>query len=102
MNGFYITSTGDKVILEQSEIIELSGRDIIELVLPDGVGVIWCWNNKLTELVIPNGVKQINCSGNQLTELIIPDNCRVYCDPSVKLITRTMFNRSKRLKNLLK
>jgi hypothetical protein len=100
--GFYITSKGDKVILELSDHISVTSKDLIELFIPDGIIEINCGDNQLTRLILPDSVEYIYCWNNNLTELIIPDNCKVNCDHNVKLITRTMFNRSKRLKQILK
>jgi hypothetical protein len=121
MNGWYITSTGGKVILEPPYSIAVARMDLIELVIPDGaidvecfgnnltkliipdsVKYIRCWDNNLTELIIPDQVKYINCRNNKLTELVVPDGCRVNCDESVNQINKTMYNRSNRLKNILK
>ncbi len=121
MKGWYIARDGSKHELESDYIINLSSMDIVKLVIPNGAKKVYCYNNKLTELVIPNGVievycwlnkltelylpcsvEYIDCKNNQLTELIVSDNCEVSCDDHVNVINRTMYNRSKRLKNLLK
>ncbi len=86
--------------LTSSVFLEKCG--IVELVLPDWTKYINCRDNKLTELIIPDSVQYINCMDNNLTELIVPDDCKVHCDPNVMIITKTMYNRSKRLKNILK
>jgi hypothetical protein len=121
MKGWYIDIYGVKRELEQTNRINLGSRQITELIIPNDVKVVCCNGNHLTKLIIPNGVKEVYCNGNNLTELAIPDsvkwvycwdnnlteliypdNCYVKCDPNVKLITRTMYNRSKRLKAILK
>ncbi len=121
MKGWYKTSDGTLYELETTNDISLCYMDLIELVIPDGVRVVWCWNNKLTELIIPDSVvavlcdknlltklivpdqvEYINCRNNQLTKLIVSDNCAVDCDPGVNRINKLMYNRSKRLKNILK
>jgi hypothetical protein len=121
MNGWYIKNNGVKHELIMDCNILLNESDINELVLPSGARNVYCWRNNLTELIIPDGLEQIDCSSNQLTELIVPDsvmwihcydnnltelivpdNCKVNCDPNVMIITKTMINRSNRLKNLLK
>jgi hypothetical protein len=120
MNGWYITD-GNLYELETANRIELCNKDITELVIPDGVKDIWCWENKLTKLILPNTIEYINCYDNNLTELIIPDsvvfvhcinnnltelivpdNCIVECDNTCLVITRTMYNRSVKLKSILK
>jgi hypothetical protein len=119
--GFYITSKGIKNELVSTYTIMLSYNDLIELVipygvkevacydnkltkldLPDSVKIINCHNNNLTKLIIPDSVEYIDCRYNQLTELVVPDNCKVKCDNKCVVITRTMYNRSKRLKQILK
>jgi hypothetical protein len=104
MKGWYKTSDeyGFKHCFERNYNIGLNGRRITELVIPDGVKQIWCISNNLTELIIPSSVELIDCRYNKLTELIVPDNCMVFCDDTVKVITRTMYNRSNRLKAILK
>jgi hypothetical protein len=120
-NGYYITQRGLKYDIEEVTDINLDFHNVIELVISSGPKTIWCRNNYLTNLAIPDGIEYIRCSNNKLTkldlpdsvqyvkcinnnltELIVPDNCEVYCDPHVKVITRTMYNRSKRLKDILK
>ncbi len=100
--GWYIKSTGEKVILKTDHRIDLINMDIVELFITNGVTHVECRDNNLTKLDLPDSVQFINCRNNRLTELIIPDDCKVLCDPDVRVITRTMFNRSNRLKNLLK
>jgi hypothetical protein len=130
MKGWYIaaqshevgiTSDRIKYELEANLYIHLEKKNLIELVIPDGADRVYCDNNYLTELIIPNGVKQVYCYNNKLTkldlpdsieyiecwynkltELIVPDNCRVDCDPNVMIITQTMYNRSIKLKAILK
>ncbi len=102
MNGWYKTSDGIKHKVDATEYIVLNNMGIIELVLPDGIKKVYCWNNNLTELDLPDSVEWINCRANKITELICPDNCGVNCDNMCKVITRTMYNRSNRLKNILK
>jgi hypothetical protein len=102
MKGWYITSDGSKHELIQSGAIYLNNMDLIELVIPNRVVQIRCNGNKLTELIIPDKVEWINCMNNNITELIVPDDCIVHCDDTCKVITRTMYNRSKRLKAILK
>jgi hypothetical protein len=101
MKSWYVNDYGKKE-LEPSDLINLSYMDLTELVLPDGVKEVWCRNNQLNELIIPDQVEYISCKGNNLTELIVPDHCIVDCDNTVKVITRTMHNRSNRLKAILK
>jgi hypothetical protein len=102
MNGWYIKSNGVKVILESTDDIDLHYMCLIELVIPDGVTHIWCYGNQLTKLDLPDSVQFISCWNNFLTELIVPDNCRFDCDYTVNVITKTMYNRSKRIKAILK
>jgi hypothetical protein len=101
MKGWYKTSKGIKYEL-YLDFINVSGMDITELVIPYGVKQIWCISNKLTELIIPDSIISIRCRHNNITELIVPDHCEVECDESVNIITRTMYNRSNRLKAILK
>jgi hypothetical protein len=121
MNGWYIGLGGRRYDIESYHIISLTNKNIIELFIPNGVidvycgrnnltklvipyGVreVYCSDNLLTELIVPESVKKLYCSDNQLTELIVPDDCYVVCDNTVKLINKTMYNRSKRLKTILK
>ena len=65
--GYYITASNEKVILESKKFINVSNRDI-------------------TELVIPEGCKSVSCSNNQLTSLVIHEGCeKVWCDMNVEL-----------------
>ncbi len=102
MKGWYKTSDGTLHELYLTYIIDLHNMDVVELVIPDGVEEVHCDENKLTELIIPYSVERICCWGNNITELIVPDNCIVQRDPGCVVITRTMYNRSIKLKNLLK
>ena len=80
-NGYYITSSGEKVILKVTNTIDVSSKDIIELVLPEGIKSVYCSKNQLTELVLPEGIKNVYCYNNQLTELVLPEGIKdVYCD----------------------
>jgi hypothetical protein len=102
MKGWYITSDGLKCeFISTTGIITVSSMNITELVIPDGVKEVFCYDNQLIKLDIPDSVTYISCKRNSLTELIIPDHCGVYRDESCKVITRTMFNRSNRLKSIL-
>ncbi len=101
MNGWYKTSDGTKHIIESRKIINLSQKDIVELVIPNNTEWISCRLNNLTELIIPDSVEWIDCENNKLTELGVPNECQIYCDKSVKLTSKLMYNRSKRLKNIL-
>jgi hypothetical protein len=128
-NGYYITSDGTKHILEPNNSIYLCNMGIIELVLPDGIKIINCRDNKLTELIIPEGTERVWCWGNELTKLDLPDSvikADCYFNKLTELIvpdillnnyseeallgydndcipiSRTMFNRSKHLKSILK
>ena len=79
--GYYITSNGERVILKSQTILDLSYRNIVELVIPEGCKYVSCWSNQLTELVIPEGCETVYCNDNRLTKLIIPDGCeKVFCD----------------------
>ncbi len=130
MNGFYIKKDGIANELIPVERINVGCMGIVELptvwdcsaiVIPDSVKKVYCYHNKLTKLILtdsveyiecynnqlteldlPDSVERIHCRDNYLTELIVPDDCIVDCDDTVKVITRTMFNRSKRLKAILK
>jgi hypothetical protein len=101
MKGWYKTSDGTLHEFEAPYGINLNNKGIIELVIPDGVKEVSCYDNYLTELVIPDQVELIYCWNNKLTELIVPDDCKVLCDKDVQVITRTEL-RSKRLKAILK
>ena len=74
--GYYITADGQKIDLKPIPELMLGGvwaRNITELVIPDGVGAVWCHNEILTKVTIPKGVKYAYFHDNQLTELILPD-----------------------------
>jgi hypothetical protein len=101
MKGWYKTSYGAKYEFYPTDYINLSNHDITELVINDGAIVIHCRDNNLTKLDLPDSVKYIDCRNNNLTELIVPDDCKVSCDESVNIITRTEL-RSKRIKAILK
>ncbi len=90
------------IIPDSVTYINCRGNNLTELVIPNGVIEVYCSDNLLTELIVPDQVKRLDCMNNQLTELIVPDDCYVVCDNTVKLITRTMYNRSNRLKAILK
>jgi hypothetical protein len=102
MKYWCITSNGSKFEFETYSIIYETSSDIVELFIPDGIIEIYCGDNQLTELIVPDSVKELYCVKNKLTELIVPDDCEVYCDDTCKVITRTMYNRSIKLKAILK
>ena len=79
--GYYITDKGEKVIIDSQEIIYLSNKNIVELILPShGVEYVHCHDNQLKELILPSGVKTVYCSNNQLKELILPSGIEyVWC-----------------------
>ena len=80
-NGYYITKSGEKVTLEATDTIDVSNKNIIELVLPEGIQYVSCENNQLKELVLPEGVKTVFCENNQLKELVLPEGIQyVSCD----------------------
>jgi hypothetical protein len=101
MKGWYKISNGILQEFEASDVVYLSGHDIIKLFIPNGVKNVHCVSNKLTELYLPDSIEQVYCIDNQLTELIVPDDCTVVCDESCNVITRTEL-RSNRLKTILK
>ena len=79
-NGYYITSTGKRVELEPKIVLSLQHMSIVELVIPEGVRTVWCWNNQLTELILPDGVKYVYCSRNYIKKLVLPEGIKeVYC-----------------------
>ena len=71
--GYYITADGEKVILESQKRVDVSNKNIVELVLPDGVRLDHCYNNQLTELNLPESVEWVSCENNQLKELNLPE-----------------------------
>jgi hypothetical protein len=80
MNGYYKTLSGKIFPLEKQDAIDVSNKDIIELVLPEGCKKVFCYVNKLIELVIPEGCKRVHCSNNQLTNLVVAEGCvEIYC-----------------------
>lgn len=80
--GYYITSKGERVELESKDSLGLNDRDIVELVVPLGVKLVYCWDNKLKELNLPEGIKDVYCSDNELKELELPKGVKwVVCDP---------------------
>jgi hypothetical protein len=60
MNGYYITSSGEVVELF-GDIIDVSSKNIVKLILPEGCKEVICSCNKLTNLIIPDGCKKVNC-----------------------------------------
>ena len=79
--GYYKTSDGKVVELEQQDKLYLYLRNIIELILPDGCVKVSCHNNQLKDLIIPDGCEIVSCYKNQLKELIIPAGCEyVRCE----------------------
>jgi hypothetical protein len=79
--GYYITASGEKFIVESKNTINIcSRRDIVELHIPDGCIVLYCSYNLLTELTLPDNIREVSCHHNQLTELIIPEGCKsIWC-----------------------
>jgi hypothetical protein len=77
MNGYYIVADNPtiKIQIEPQDMIFLSNKGIIELVLPMCKS-IYCVRNFLTKLTIPKGVKLVSCSNNYLNELYIPRSCK--------------------------
>ena len=97
MVGYYKTSNGEIFPLEKEDVISLSYKDIIELVLPEGCKKVYCYDNQLTELIIPEGCTEVDCSNNKLTELILPEGCEwIYCHHN----NLTNFNPPKSCKRL--
>ena len=47
--GYYITSSGEKVTLEATDTIIVSNKNIIELVLPEGIKDVYCGSNQLPQ-----------------------------------------------------
>ena len=80
-NGYYITKSGEKVTLEVTDTINVSYKEIVELVLPEGIKTVYCHHNQLKELVLPEGIEYVYCHNNQLKELVLPEGIKtVYCD----------------------
>jgi hypothetical protein len=101
-NGWYKTADGIKDKLDPGGWVYVAHMNIVELNIPAEAEFIYCHNNFLTKLDLHGSVKLVNCKNNLITELIVPDDCDVYCDQHVNVITRTMYNRFNRLKNILK
>ena len=61
-----------------------SNKDLISLILPEGVISVYCHDNNLSELIIPSGVEMVYCYNNLITELIIPSSVNLLsCDREV-------------------
>ena len=85
--GYYITADVKKVNLSPQLAIDVSNRNIVELVVPEGTKYVWGYNNNLTKLNLPEGIEDVYCYNNKLTELILPNRVeKVVCDIGVKLI----------------
>ena len=79
--GYYMTSKGEKVIIDSQNFIDLSYKNIVELVLPSGIKNVWCANNQLKELILPSSIIEVWCSSNQITGLILPSGVKnIYCE----------------------
>ena len=79
--GYYITDKGERVIIDSQDFIDLSYKNIVELILPSGIKDVSCYNNQIKELILPSGVKNVHCSNNQIKELILPSGIQyVYCE----------------------
>ena len=79
--GYYITSNGERVIIDSQESIDLSDKNIVELILPSGIKRVYCNNNQIKELILPSGIEYISCENNNITGLILPSGVKtVYCD----------------------
>ena len=76
MIGYYKTSDGEVVGLEQQDELHLYDMNIIELVIPDGCETVYCFFNQLKELIIPDGCLYVSCFNNQLKKLILHDECK--------------------------
>jgi hypothetical protein len=79
--GYFIRADNPtvKVRLAPAKYIDLSFKNLIELVLPE-CKEVRCYNNKLTNLIVPNGCKFIMCCKNNLNKLVLPIGCEtVYC-----------------------
>ena len=63
----YITTSGEKVEIYQNDgailtyDLYLYNEDIIELVLPEWVNVVYCFNNPLTSLFLPIRMENVWC-----------------------------------------
>ena len=44
--GYYINDKGEKVIIDSQNYIDLSNKNIVELILPSGIITVICDNNQ--------------------------------------------------------
>ena len=59
--GYYITDTSEKVEFEHSSLISIHSKNIITLVIPDGVTSVYCNSRLLKELILPDSVGLVRC-----------------------------------------
>ena len=81
--GYYITSSREKVALEAAVTIDVSHKNIVELVLPEGVQYVYCSNNQLTTLTLPEGVQTVYCD-----DLIFDVNKYLGKDININIVCR--------------
>ena len=78
--GYYITSNGEKVIIDSQEFISLSNKNIVELILPSGIEYVSCENNQLRELILPSGVKTVYCDDGAIKDPMIYKDWDTYIE----------------------
>ncbi len=103
MNGWYIKSDGVKHELTPKDLRYFNEVDLVELFLPDYIKEINFYDQTLKNMIFDSGVRmhlKLFC-GEKFTQIICPDNCKIFNDGTGKIMTRTMYNRSIKLKKLL-
>ena len=88
MEEYYITSKGTKHIIttpvnftNDYAYLNVSYKNITQLILNKKYNTLYCNNNKLTELIIPDGIEYVVCYNNNLSNLIIPNSVKtLFCD----------------------
>ena len=79
--GYVILTDGRRFDIASKKVLELWRRNIVELVVPEGVENVYCYDNPMSKLILPEGVQIINCHNTLLTELVLPKSViDMYCD----------------------
>ncbi len=89
------------IIPNKVKSINCSNNKITELIIPNNVSTIECWNNELCYLTLHDKVKTVRCCKNSIREIGVPYGCYIDCDEQVNKIDWLIYNRSKKLKQLL-
>ena len=87
MEGYYINSSGEKTIIPSvTKVLDISYRNIVEIVCNRELETLYCHNNLLTKLTLNNKLETLFCNSNKLKELKLNDKLEyLSCRINIKL-----------------